>query len=48
MEPENATSIRLLLGSGFAHEGRLRSFFDFGSSRGDALVLSRVADDWGS
>lgn len=43
VSPANVASQRLLTAAGFTHEGRLRSFTDFGDRRSDVIVFSRVA-----
>jgi RimJ/RimL family protein N-acetyltransferase len=43
--PGNAASQRVLIGAGFRHEGRLRSFLELGGVRQDALVFSRIPAD---
>jgi hypothetical protein len=41
--PANLASQRLLVAAGFAREGVLRSFTDYGDRRGDDVIFSRVA-----
>ncbi len=43
VEPGNLASQRVLLGAGFQHEGRLRSFLTIEDRPADALVFSVVA-----
>jgi L-amino acid N-acyltransferase YncA len=43
VSPANVASQRLLAAAGFAREGVLRNFTDFGDRRGDVVVFSRVA-----
>jgi ribosomal-protein-alanine N-acetyltransferase len=42
VDPGNEPSIRLLAAAGFAREGLLRAFLDYGDRRGDAIVFSRI------
>jgi ribosomal-protein-alanine N-acetyltransferase len=42
VDPDNEPSIRLLAAAGFAREGLLRAFLDYGHRRGDAIVFSRI------
>lgn len=44
-EPENLASHRVLERAGFQREGRLRSFLATGSTRSDADVYSRIANE---
>lgn len=43
--PDNLPSQRVLLGAGFAHEGRLRNFLQLHGRTTDGLVFARVPPD---
>jgi RimJ/RimL family protein N-acetyltransferase len=43
--PQNVAALRLVNRAGFQHEGILRAYWDAGSERLDAVVLSRLPTD---
>jgi RimJ/RimL family protein N-acetyltransferase len=43
--PQNVAALRLVNRAGFRHEGVLRAYWDAGSERLDAVVLSRLPTD---